>query len=291
MKSVDVNSTHAVSPSAFAALLGQPDTPVVLDVRRAERFAQSAVRLPLARHVAPQALTEWMQGQAPRTAVVYCVYGHEVSQGAAAQLRAAGWDARYLLGGIEGGEQGVDSPQLLDALAASPPVPRLRKRPDLGGADLGASTWISRERPQVDGTACPWLIRRFIDRDARFMYLPADGVLKQAQTMGALAYGIAGAPISHQGEHCSFDALLQAFDLTLPALQRLALTVRGADTARLDLAPPAAGLLALSRGMSRLHVRDDQAMLEAMMPMYDALYAWYADQPGDGAETPQGSQA
>jgi len=291
MKSVDVNSTHAVSPSAFAALLGQPDTPFVLDVRRAERYAQSAVRLPLARHVAPHALTEWMQGQAPQTAVVYCVYGHEVSQGAAAQLRAAGWDARYLLGGIEGGEPGADSPQLLDALAAAPPVPRLRKRPDLGGADHGASTWISRERPQVDRTACPWLIRRFIDRDARFVYLPGDEVLKQAQATGAVAYGIVGAPISHQGEHCSFDALLQAFDLTLPSIQRLALTVRGADTARPDLAPPAAGLRAVSLGMSRLHARDDQAMLEAMMAVYDALYAACADQPSDGTETPQGSQA
>ena len=291
MKSVDVNSIHAVSPSAFAALLGQPATPLVLDVRRTERYAQSAVRLPLARHVAPQALTEWMQGQAPQTAVVYCVYGHDVSQGAAAQLRAAGWDARYLLGGIEGGEPGVDSPQLLDALAASPPVPRLRKRPDLGGADLGASTWISRERPQVDRTACPWLIRRFIDRDARFVYLPADEVLKQAQTMGAVAYDIVGAPLSHQGEFCSFDALLHAFDLTPPALQWLALTVRGADTDRLDLAAPAAGLLAVSLGMSRLHARDDQAMLEAMMPVYDALYAWCADQLRDSAGTQRWSQA
>jgi rhodanese-related sulfurtransferase len=291
MKSVDVDPIHAVSPSAFAALLGQPDTPFVLDVRRAERYAQSSVRLPLARHVEPQALTDWMQGKAPKTAVVYCVYGHEVSQGAAAQLRAAGWDARYLLGGIEGGEPGADSPQLQDALAAAPPVPRLRKRPDLGVTGQHPSTWITRERPKIDRIACPWLIRRFIDRDARFMYLPADEVLQQAQAMGAVAYDMAGGPISHQGGHCSFDALLQAFDLTLPALQLLALTVRGADTDRLGLAAPAAGLLAVSLGMSRLHARDDQAMLAAMMPVYDALYSWCAHQLSNCTETHKGSPA
>lgn len=282
METVELNPSHAVSPGALAALLGRPDTPWILDVRRPERFAQSPYRLPLSQHVAPDALAAWMRQKPPKTVVLYCVYGHEVSQHAAAQLRAAGWDARYLLGGIEGGEPGVDAPELLQALC---PLPRLRQRPDLGATGEAPSRWITRAHPKIDRIACPWLIRRFIDREAVFYYVPTAEVLAQAEQRQAVAFDIPGAPISHEGERCSFDTLLSAFGLSLPALDLLAHTVRGADTDRLELAAPAAGLLAVSLGMSRSHADDDHAMLEAMMPVYDALYAWCVDQVGGQAET------
>jgi rhodanese-related sulfurtransferase len=284
MDTVESNSSHAIDPSAFAALLGRPDTPLILDVRRTGRFDLSPSLLPAGSHVAPENVAEWLKHRPPRSAMVYCVYGHEVSQMAAQQLREVGWDARYLLGGLEGGEPGVDSPALLQALSASP-VLRLRKRPDLGVTGAGGSRWITRSRPKIDRIACPWLIRRFIDRAAVFHFVPTADVLAQAEQRQAVAFDIPGAPISHQGECCSFDALLSAFGLSLPALDLLSRIVRGADTDQLDIEAPAAGLLAVSLGMSRLHAGDDHALLEALMPVYDALYAWCFDQVSGRAET------
>ena len=277
MDPVDSIAAHAISPSALSALLGTPHAPWILDVRRPERFSQSPWRLPTARHVNPPDLDAWMLGRSAQAVVVCCVYGHELSQGAAAKLRAAGWPARYLLGGIEGGEPEVD---LADNLKSwrELPIVRLRQRPDLGVTGEAPSTWITRSGPKIDRIACPWLVRRFIDRDAAFHYVRPDEVLAQAASLGAVAYDLPRAPISHDGERCSFDALLQAFELKLPALDRLACIIRGADTDRLDLAAPCAGLLAVSLGMSRLHADDDHGMLAAMMPVYDALYAWCQDQ-------------
>jgi hypothetical protein len=143
----------------------------------------------------------------------------------------------------------------------------------LVGAGAAPSRWITRARPKIDRIACPWLVLRFIDPRAEFFYVPTDQVFAEAQRLGAVPYDIPGAPITHQGECCSFDALLQAFALDDPALAVLAGIVRGADTDRLDLAPQSAGLLALSLGLSQMH-DDDHAMLQAALPMYDALYAW-----------------
>jgi hypothetical protein len=133
--------------------------------------------------------------------------------------------------------------------------------------------WVTRERPKIDRIACPWLITRFIDKDAEFLYVPADQVLAVAEETGATPYDIPGVEYSHVGELCSFDAFLNKHNLADPALLQLAVIVRGADTARLDIAPQAAGLLALSLGLSHNFV-DDHAMLAQGMVMYDALYAW-----------------
>jgi hypothetical protein len=133
--------------------------------------------------------------------------------------------------------------------------------------------WVTRERPKIDRIACPWLITRFIDKDAEFLYVPADQVLAVAETSGATPYDIPGVEYSHVGELCSFDAFLNKHNLTDPALLQLAVIVRGADTARLDIAPQAAGLLALSLGLSH-NFADDHEMLAQGMVMYDALYAW-----------------
>lgn len=133
--------------------------------------------------------------------------------------------------------------------------------------------WITRERPKIDRIACPWLIVRFIDPAAEFLYVPAEQVLAVAVETGATPYDIPGVAYSHVGELCSFDAFLSKHNLTDPALQQLAVIVRGADTARLDIAPQAAGLLALSLGLSH-NFPNDHEMLAQGMVIYDALYAW-----------------
>ena len=133
--------------------------------------------------------------------------------------------------------------------------------------------WITRERPKIDRIACPWLITRFIDPAPEFLYVPAAQVLALAASLGATPYDIPGVEMSHVGERCSFDAFVGQYGLTQPALQQLALIVRGADTSRLDLTPQSAGLYALSLGLSQCHT-DDHAMLAHGLVMYDALYAW-----------------
>ncbi len=133
--------------------------------------------------------------------------------------------------------------------------------------------WITRERPKIDRIACPWLILRFIDVHAEFLYVPTGDVLKVAKEQGATPYDVPGVEMSHVGEFCSFDAFLAKYLLDDPALQQLALVVRGADTSRLDLTPQSAGLYALSLGLSQLY-RDDQEMLQHGLVMYDAFYAW-----------------
>ena len=133
--------------------------------------------------------------------------------------------------------------------------------------------WITRERPKIDRIACPWLILRFIDGDAEFLYVPAADVLRRADETGATPYDIPGAEMSHVGELCSFDAFLKKYRLDHPALRDLASIVRGADTSRLDLTPQSAGLYAISLGLSHVFA-DDHEMLRQSLVMYDALYAW-----------------
>src|SRR5207237_4378413 len=150
--------------------------------------------------------------------VVYCAHGQEVSRNVAASLRGIGVDARYLDGGIaEWGEHRLP----------------LRKK-----VPLGERGWVTRERPKIDRIACPWLIRRFIDPEASFLFVPTEQVFDVARVTGAVAYDIPGSePFSHDGELCSFDAFLKVYGIEDPALDILAVIVRGADTARLELAP------------------------------------------------------
>jgi hypothetical protein len=148
-----------------------------------------------------------------------------------------------------------------------------RPRPDLGVPGVRPSRWVTRERPKVERIACPWLIRRFVDQHAEFHYVPAESVLVKAQELGAVPFDVPGVEISHQWERCSFDAMLDAFDLHSPALDTLARIVRAADTDRHSIAPQAAGLLAICLGLSRLYPQDHD-MLNAGMLVYDALYEW-----------------
>ena len=135
--------------------------------------------------------------------------------------------------------------------------------------------WVTRERPKVDRIACPWLIRRFVDPEAEFLFVPGDRVTAVAERAGATPYDVEGAELGHRGDECSFDAIIRTYRLAErdPALARLALIVRGADTSAHDLTPESRGLLAIAQGFS-LAYADDHAQLEAELPVYDALYAW-----------------
>lgn len=265
----------SISPERLSAWIGRPEAPLLLDVRRRPRFDESPWLLAGARYCAPEDVAAFAASQPPRAVVTYCVYGHGVGSDAAAELARAGWDARWLAGGLEGGEDGVDAPETVARWRAAAP-PRIRKAPDLGVTGERPSRWVTRARPKIDRVACPWLIRRFIDPRAEFFYVPADQVFDAAAQLGAVPFDIEGAPVSHAWERCSFDALVERFELSLPALARLAEIVRGADTDRLVLAPQAAGLLAISLGLSRRHAEDDPAMLAAALPVYDALFEWCA---------------
>ncbi len=244
------------SPSLFSHL-GSPNAPLLLDVRRDAAF-DADDRLIAGALRPPADLVEFAGRMAQgRQVVVYCVRGHEVSQDAASALRASGLAALYLVGGIEAWKAGK--------------FPTVLRRPEWRVP--GGSRWITRERPKIDRIACPWLIRRFIDPLATFEYVPAASVLAEAQARSAVAYDLPGAPVTHRGERCSFDALIEDFALDDPALARLATIVRGADTNRLDLAPECAGLLATSLGLSQ-RFSDDHEMLAHALPVYDGLYAW-----------------
>ncbi len=133
--------------------------------------------------------------------------------------------------------------------------------------------WITRERPKIDRIACPWLIRNFVDSAAEFIYVPTDQVLVKAAALNAIPFDIPTVEYSHDGEYCTFDKIIKKHELTDPALLQLAVIVRGADTDRFELAPQAAGLWAISAGLSH-NIKDDQEMLAIGMKIYDALYSW-----------------
>jgi len=249
-----------VSTAELAATIGTALAPVVNDVRRRAVYDAADRVLPTARwrdHAASRTLSTPQAG----SIVVYCAHGHNVSQLAAAEWRAAGHDARVLAGGIAAWE------------AAG--LPTFSKSALPGRDESKPSRWVTRVRPKIDRIACPWLISRFIDREAVFTFVEPAQVLEVARESGAIAYDVEGAPFTHDGPLCSFDTLIRAFGLADPHLDALALIVRGADTARLDLAPEAAGLLAVSLGVSALAGGDDHAALALGFPVYDALYAWH----------------
>jgi hypothetical protein len=133
--------------------------------------------------------------------------------------------------------------------------------------------WITRERPKVDRIACPWLIRKFVDPDAEFFYVPKDRVLDEAARLNAIPFDVAGVEYTHEGDRCTFDFIVTKHGITDVAVLRMAEIIRGADTDRFDLAPQAAGLWAITAGLSYNH-RDDHDMLSVGMKMYDALYSW-----------------
>jgi rhodanese-related sulfurtransferase len=249
-----------MSPSAISAAdlrerLRAAEPPIVIDARRRAAFLASGEMLGGALRRDPEDVGSWAKSlPAASRVVVYCVHGREVSQNAAAALAQTGIAARYLEGGLEEGWKALGG--TLDRKPAN-----------------AATRWVTRERPKIDRIACPWLIARFVDPQAEFVYVPSGEVLKAAKERDAEPYDIPGVHFTHDGELCSFDAFLKHYRLADPALKELATIVRGADTARLELAPQAPGLAAISLGLSR-NFADDHDMLRHGMVMYDALYTW-----------------
>ncbi|MEM9436368.1 MAG: chromate resistance protein ChrB domain-containing protein [Pseudomonadota bacterium] len=245
---------NEITPEALMRLIGTPDAPTLFDVCLEEDFAADPRLVPTARRVPHTDIVA--HAQSTRRAVVICQKGKKLSHGAAALLRAQGIKAEVLEGGVYAWR------------AASLPMIR---------ADaLRGPLWVTRHRPKIDRIACPWLIRRFIQPEAQFLFVPSSEVLAVAERFGATAFDTAGAPFSDSKEGATFDALLSEFSLDYQPLHDLAKIVRAADSGGLGAAPQAAGLLAVSIGFSKMH-RDDQAQLEATMPLYDALFRWARD--------------
>lgn len=255
------SSGLSISPEHLIRLIGGADAPVIVDVRRRKVYDADDRVLPTAIWRDLTALDHW-QSELPAgiPVVVYCAHGHQVGQVAASRLHLAGVDVRYLAGGIDawraaGGTLVARRPDWCDPASATP------------------SRWVTRARPKIDRIACPWFIRRFVDRRAEIHYVEAEWVRDAAGDLKAVPFDVPEVELTHIGATCSFDTLIKAYGVTEPALLRLATIIRGADTARPDLAPEAAGLLALSLGVSA-STDDDQEALRRGMALYDALYTW-----------------
>lgn len=256
-----------ISPAQAFRLIGTPDAPRIFDVRTVEDTEALPRVIPTARQLPHSAIATLTDP--PGRAIVICTKGRKLSEGAAAWLRARGWQAEVL----DGGMLAWDS-------AGLPSVP-------LSILPAQGTPWVTRHRPKIDRIACPWLIRRFIDPTAPFLFVAPPEVAAVAERFDAIPFDIEGVSFSHRGGRCTFDALLDDFKLHTEPLDRMATVIRAADTDRHDLAPQAAGLLALSVGLSRMF-RDDLQQLEAGIALYDALYRWARDGHEEGHDWPAG---
>ncbi len=255
-------SYNSISVEKLARLIGTPKAPVIIDVRDDDDFAARPALLPASTRRPYATAAEWAVEYRDRWVVVVCQKGKKLSEGVAAWLRHAGAQAESLEGGLE-----------VWSTAGLPLVP-VATIP--GEGTSGGSVWVTRSRPKIDRIACPWLIRRFVDPKATFLFVAPSEVEAVAERFAAMPFDVDGVFWSHRGEFCTFDTMIAEFKLHFPALQKLALIVRAADTDRLDLVPEAAGLLAVSLGLSRVFA-DDLEQLDAGMLLYDALYRWARD--------------
>jgi rhodanese-related sulfurtransferase len=242
-----------ISPIELYSRLGTASAPLVFDIRRAADVSSSdRLIVGASRHPADD-VAQWSSGlPADPPLVVYCTDAQKLSPSVASALCAAGLGTAYLEGGL--------------AAWTERGLPTRKNLP-------GSAKWVTREHPKIDRIACPWLIRRFIDPRAEFLYVPAKQVLAVAKETGATPYDIDGVEFTHEGERCSFDTILRIYDIRDPALDYLATIVRGADTSRHDLAAQCGGLFAISLGLSA-NFPADHEMLGHGMVIYDALFAW-----------------
>jgi rhodanese-related sulfurtransferase len=272
-------SNTDITTAQLSRLIGLPPrgsngAPAIIDVRDDEDYAADPRLLPCTLKRDWDKTASWIDAWNPppgTRAVVVCQKGLKLSEGVAALLRARGTVAEVLEGGFLAWR---DSGGLLLSPEKLPPRDA-----------RGSTVWVTRARPKIDRIACPWLIRRFVDASATFLYVAASEVTAVAERFNAAAFDIDNTFWSHRGEQCTFDTMLEEFGLKSAALDRLATIVRGADTDRLDLAPQAAGLLAASLGLSRAY-RDDLEQLEASMGLYDAFYRWARDAVGETHDWP-----
>jgi rhodanese-related sulfurtransferase len=257
-----MSSYSSISPDKLSRLIGTAHAPVLIDVRLDEDFAADPRLIPGARRRSHLDVQDWASSLTGHSAVVICQKGQKLSEGTAAWLRHGNIPAEILEGGhLAWKEAG------LSTVPADKIPPRDQR---------GRTVWVTRERPKIDRIACPWLIRRFVDPDAVFLYVASPEVEAVAERFHATAFDIENVFWSHRGELCTFDVMVSEFGLSTPALERLAIMVRAADTSRLDLSPEAPGLLAASLGLSRMY-DDDLAQLDAGLLLYDAFYRWCRD--------------
>ncbi|MBV8977305.1 MAG: chromate resistance protein [Alphaproteobacteria bacterium] len=255
-----MSAINCIDIEKLQRLVGTHRCPALIDLR-----ASADLLVPSSRPRSAAQLQGWAKELDSKNAVVICDDGRSESPGVAAWLRQRGVEAEVLEGGFAAWRQ-AGLPLVSEAA--------LPKRDA-----LGRTRWVTRERPKVDRIACPWLIRRFVDPDAVFLFVAPGDVPRVAAQLDAAAFDVEGEGVvwSHDGERCTFDVMVDGLGLSgFPALKRLALIVRGADTSRLDTAPEAAGLLAASLGLSRMYT-DDHAQLDAGMALYDAFYRWCRD--------------
>ncbi len=263
-------SPNEITIQQLARLVGTPDAPVLVDLRIDEDFDDDPRLLPGAVRHAFTALDALAARIGARRAVLYCQKGRKISHGTMALLRGRGIAAEVLEGGhFAWRDAGLP---MIDKTA-------------IPGLGLRSTRWVTRHRPKIDRLACPWLIRRFIDPTAEFLFVPPQDVTLVAEKFDAIPFDVEGVRFSHRGKSCSFDTVCAEFGLSVEPLDTLATVIRAADTNRHDLASEAAGLLAVSVGLSRLY-RDDLAQLEAGMVLYDALYRWARDGQDEGHDWP-----
>lgn len=260
-----------INIAQLSRLVGTPESPIIIDVRIDTDYAADPRMLPASIRRDHDGVSSWADQFAGRFVVVVCQRGQKLSQGVAAWLRHAGARAESLEGGFEAWVQGDG------LLVRSDHLP--------SRDDRGRTVWVTRARPKIDRIACPWLIRRFIDPSAVFLFVSPSEVPAVADRFHATPFDIEGTFWSHRGECCTFDIMVEEFGLRSRALDRLATIVRGADTDRLDIAPQAAGLLAASLGLSRIH-RDDLEQLAVSIGLYDAFYRWARDAVGESHNWP-----
>jgi rhodanese-related sulfurtransferase len=257
-----MSSYTSISAEKLSRLIGTANAPVLVDVRIDEDFAADPRLIPTAVRRSHHDVHDWASGLTGRSAIVICQKGQKLSEGAAAWLRHGNVAAEIL----EGGHLAWTESKL--------PTISAEKIPKRDGR--GRTVWVTRSRPKIDRIACPWLIRRFIDPAAVFLFVASSEVSDVAERFGATPFDIEHVHWSHRGELCTFDVMVKEFGLSTPPLERLATMVRAADTDRLDLSPEAPGLLAASLGLSRMY-DDDLEQLSAGILLYDAFYRWCRD--------------
>jgi rhodanese-related sulfurtransferase len=260
-----------ISVSQLNRLIGTPGAPVVLDVRTDEDFDEDPRLIPSARRHPFHSVETIAHKLVDVRVAVCCQKGLKISEGAAAILRCCGVSAEV----VSGGQYAWRDAQLPLVPASS--IPECHER--------GHTLWVTRLRPKIDRIACPWLIRRFVDPDAQFLFVSSSQVKNVAERFNATAFDMEDVFWSHRGDLCTFDTMLNEFALETEPLLRLADIVRAADTDRLTSCPEAAGLLAASLGLSRMY-SDDLAQLDAGMALYDMFYRWARDATDEGHTWP-----
>ena len=255
-------SPSQITVPQLSRLIGLPGAPALIDLRTEDGFKADLRLIPAARRRDFSDLQFWAKQYAGQSVIVYCQQGTALSQGVAASLRHEGISSQSLEGGHEAW------------CKSGEPLVHFDKLPARDAS--GRTVWVTRARPKIVRIACPWLIRRFIDPAAVFLYVAPSEVQAVAERFNATPFDSDNVFWSDRGELCTFDVMIEEFGLDTDALRRLARIIRGADTGRLDLTPQSAGLLAASLGYSRMY-RDDLAQLEGAMALYDVFYRWCRD--------------